>query len=486
MRNNGGIIGSGSSVRRKGAVPQSSGVWSTNNLRSFEQSGRPTNNVNELVFLGYYENLSSDTTSATQTFSNVSLGPHLQTQKRIIATVGYNQGGGEGNGVGISSATLTIPGAPSQLTAIKKEVATSEQSNQARSAVLYWDIPTSAGDNQTGTINITYNSVFTDTVVTSQGTILGLYYVEDESEIVQTDFHTTVRNDLIGPHTVTYPSPIGYNLVITGIDASNTVTFTGATKDFEYRSGTVIVHAGASSTTTSIGEVSVTPSPNTAYGVTTVVTMNKIIDLESTLTGDGYLAPTGSTTTIPSTADGIEDVSGADFLVAIDIENFTNTDTGVMFEIGGSGDGIVVGSVSGELRVNVGDGGNWTGTANGEASVVSTTMDNYNGQNITLYVGCAQNTTQSLDILRIGVQPNGGHGASTSGHTILGSATGILPSSLYSIGDIGYGQRAVNIADIETDANYAGTITGIRFWAGAGSSIFSENLDADKILFTTQ
>ena len=52
MRNNGGIIGSGSSVRRKGAVPQSSGVWSTNNLRSFEQSGRPTNNLNELVFLG--------------------------------------------------------------------------------------------------------------------------------------------------------------------------------------------------------------------------------------------------------------------------------------------------------------------------------------------------------------------------------------------------------------------------------------------------
>ena len=485
MRNNGGIIGSGSSVRRKGAVPQSSGVWSTNNLRSFEQSGRPTNNLNELVFLGYYENLSSDTTSATQTFSNVSLGPHLQTQKRIIATVGYNQGGGIAAGVGISSATLTIPGAPSLLTAVKKEVATSENAGQERSAVLMWDIPTSAGDNQTGTINITYNSVFTDSTG-SQGTIIGLYYVEDESEIVQTDFHTTVRNDSIGPHTVTYPSPIGYNLVITGIDASNTVTFTGATKDFEYRSGTVIVHAGASSTTTSIGEVSVTPSPNTAYGVTTVVTMNKIIDLESTLTGDGYLAPTGSTTTIPSTADGIEDVSGADFLVAIDIENFTNTDTGVMFEIGGGNNGIAVGSVSGELRVNVGDGATWTGTANGEASVVSTTMDNYNGQNITLYVGCAQNTTQSLDILRIGVQPNGGHGASTSGHAILSSTLGILPTTLFGTNDIGYGQSSAFIADIGTTANYAGTITGIRFWAGAGSQDVAGNLDADKILSTTQ
>jgi len=493
MRNNGGIIGTGSSVRRKGAVPQSSGVWSTNNLRSFEQSGRPTNNLNELVFIGYHENISSDTTSATQTFSDVSLGPPM-LQKRIIATVGYNQGGGEDEGIGISSATLTIPGAPSQLTAVKKEISTTNNAGQERSAVLYWDIPTSAGACDTGTISITYNSSFT-TSSTLQGTIIGLYYIEDETEIVQTDIHTTIRNNTLGSHAITYSSPIGYNLAIAGhggSSTSNTMTFTGATEDFEFKPDSAQdgIFGGASSTTTSIGEVTVTPTPESEYGVTTVVTMNKVYDLESTLTGDGdYLAPTGSTTTIPSTATGISDVSDADFLVAIDIENFTNTDTGVMIDIGSTQNGITVGSVSGELRVNVGDGSNtWDGSNTGELSVASTTMDNYNGQNITLYVGVTQGAFGAADVLRIGIQPNGGHGASTSGYTTLASKTEVLSSQLFTTEQVGFGSAVGiivdNTADIGTVANYAGTITGIRYWAGEGSS--ASDLDADQILNTNQ
>jgi len=497
MRNNGGIIGTGSSVRRKGAVPQSSGVWSTNNLRSFEQSGRPTNNLNELVFIGYHENISSDTTSATQTFSDVSLGPPM-LQKRIIATVGYNQGGGEDEGIGISSATLTIPGAPSQLTAVKKEISTTNNAGQERSAVLYWDIPTSAGACDTGTISITYNSSFT-TSSTLQGTIIGLYYIEDETEIVQTDIHTTNRVNSWGSHAVTYSSPVGYSLVIAahgGSSTSNTITFTNgtATEDFEFKPDEAQdpIFAGASKTSDTIGEVTINPTPNSEYGVTTVVAMNKVIDLESTLTAhtvSEYLPPTDSTTTIPSTGSTVAYTTGGDFLVAIDIENFTNTDTGVMIDIGSTQNGITVGSVSGELRVNVGDGSNtWDGSNTGELSVASTTMDNYNGQNITLYVGVTQGASVEADVLRIGIQPNGGHGASTSGYTTLASKTEVLSSQLFTTEQVGFGSAVGiivdNTADIGTVANYAGTITGIRYWAGEGSS--ASDLDADQILNTNQ
>jgi len=495
MRNNGGIIGTGSSYRRKGAAPTSSGVWSTDNAKRFEQSGRPTNNLNELVFLGYYENISSDTTSATQTFSNVSLGPPLTPGKRIIAAIGYNQGGGAAAGVGISSASLVIDSAPSQLTGIVKEA--SGTAGQERTAVAYWDVPASAGESEIADITITYNSAFTNSTG-SQGTIIGLYYIEDETEIVQLDIHATIRNNTLGSHAVTYAQPKGYTIAVVGhggSSTSNTITFAesgglGITEDFEFKPEPTrdAIFASASKTSDTIGEVTITPTPESEYGVTTVVTMNKVIDLEATLTNGGdYLAPTGSTTTIPSTATGLTYVSSADFLVAIDIENFTNTDTGVMFEIGGSGNGITVGSVSGELRVNVGDGATWTGTANGEASVVSTTMDNYNGQNITLYVGCVDSTVGSAnDVLRVGVQPNGGHGASTSGHTTLSSSVGILPTTLFGTNSIGYGQVAGQVASIGTSANYAGTITGIRFWAGVGVSWDSGSLDADKILSTTQ
>ena len=469
MKSNGGIIGSGSSYRRKGAAPTSSGVWSLNNARQFEQSGRPTNEINEMVFLGYYENLSSDTTSATQTFSNVSLGPPKAVGKRIIAAIGYNQGGGADEGVGISTARLVTDTAPSQLTGTIIEEPT-ETSGQERSAVVYWDVPTSAGGAEIADIVITYNSAFTSSVG-PQGTVLGLYYIEDESEIVQTVWNSTIRNNSLGSHAVTYAQPNGFTVAVAahgGASTNNTITFTGATEDFELKPDITrdAVYAGASITTSSVGEATITPTPQSEYGVTTVVSFHKTYDYEAVLTtsGSGYLAPTYTVTSIPSTGTGFADDGTSDFLVAIDIDNFNNTDTGVLYEIGGSGVGIAIGMVSGELRVNIGDGGDaYDGVSNTgvdiERTVVSTTMDNYNGSSITLYVGLDRSGT-----LRMGIQSNLRGSQYGNQFSTLATQSVTVPTSLQGSNDPGYGQSSGNIAAIGTSANYAGTITEIRVW----------------------
>jgi len=483
MRKNGGIIGAGSSYRRKGAAPTSSGVWSTNNLRSFEQSGRPTNEINELIFLGYYENISSDTTSSTQTFSNLDLGPPLTHGKRIIAAIGYNQGGIGAAEVGISSATLAIDSAPSQLTGTIIEA--SGTAGQERTAIAYWDIPASAGGSEIADININYNSAFTAAAATLQGTIIGLYYIEDETEIVQTVWNSTIRNNSLGSHAVTYAQPNGYAIAVVGHGGSstnNTITFAGATEDFEFKpdSAQDAIFAGASKTSDTIGEATITPTPESEYGVTTVVTFGKTYDYEAVLTtsGSGYLAPTYTVTNIPSTGDGISDDQTSDFLVAIDIDNFDNTDTGVLYEIGGGGLGISIGMVSGELRVNFGDGGDtYDGVSNTgvdiERTVASTTMDNYNGFPLTLYVGL----DRSNGNLRIGGQQNlRGSGFGNQFFGLVNTTVTVPTGNLQGGNAPGYGQSSGSIAAIGTSANYSGTITEIRAWNNETS------LDVSRLL----
>jgi hypothetical protein len=467
MRNNGGIIGTGSSYRRKGAAPTSSGVWSTDNAKRFEQSGRPTNNLNELVFLGYYENISSDTTSATQTFSNVSLGPPLTHGKRIIAAIGYNQGAL--GAVGISSANLAIDSAASQLTGTIIEA--SGTAGHERTAVAYWDVPASAGGSEIADITINYNSAFTSSAG-DQGTIIGLYYIEDETEIVQTVWNATTRYVSLGSHAVTYAQSNGYAIAVAGhggSSTSNTITFAGATEDFEFKPDPTAnsIFAGASKTSDTIGEVTITPTPESEYGVTTVVTFGKTYDYEAVLTSagsSGYLAPTYTVTDIPSTGAGVSDDETSDFLVAIDIDNFDNTDTGILYEIGGGGNGIAIGMVSGELRVNFADGGDtYDGVSNTgvdiERDVASTTMDNFNGIPITLYVGLDRSTGN----LRIGLQSN--LRGSGNQFTSLVNITVTVPTGILQGGNApGYGQVGSTVADIGTSANYAGTITEIRAW----------------------
>lgn len=218
-------------------------------------------------FVQYYQNLSSDILTATQSLTNCSFGPSISGNKRVVVAVGTNQGGGAATFVGISSATINGTSA----TIIQN---TSSTAGQEHASIIYADI---SGSVTSGTISITYNSTLTSSLG-SQGTICGVYYIDNPENIVSVTSAFSHRNNSLGAHSATVSTSQGLVVAsgaIGGSSSTSSLTWSGATEDYEYDPQPTRDDVfGGASIESSGTSVTVSTTPNTEYGVLAVASFN--------------------------------------------------------------------------------------------------------------------------------------------------------------------------------------------------------------------
>ena len=345
MRGNGGIIG-------KPNVPTTSiasGVWGLREVTSAVRNSiwpAPTPAAATITFVQYYQNLSSDVLTATQSFTSCDLGASVSGNKRVVITVGYNQGGGAAAGVGISSATIAGTSAT-----IIESLSTA---GQERSAVIYADI---TGSTTTGTVSLTYNSAFTSSNG-SQGTIIGIYYITNPSLIKTVTSAFSHRNNSLGAHSATVSTATALvvaSAAIGGSSSNNTITWTNATEDYEYDPEPLRddVFGGASMSSDGSTET-ISTSPNTEYGVLTLAAFNTV--------GIATYSYTGSTQTFNVPA-GVTSISVKMWGAAGGSSDNSSTATS---GAGGYAEATV--DVTGQSTVTVYVGGGGSGAGAGAAS----------------------------------------------------------------------------------------------------------------------
>lgn len=562
MRSNGGLIGAGNSRKRRVRYPSVSGIWTPNDFVNLKSGGYPQDAKSDL---SYYQasdygtsNITVNGTGDVDTDYNYSdtsfnlsatyalaaqhdfgagftgtdggriytpvkssrgfyIGPPINSQKRVVIGIGYNQGGSlltPASAVGISTVGVRTESETLRVncTNVEQYQAADDSGIRMKVAFAYRDVP--AMTEYIKDIRVTYNSTFTDTGNNQEGTVLFLYVIEQTgTEEILSVWQTTEIRNSSPPHcSVTTVDPYNGHTILMGTMWSSNATFewdgngsqsSGFNLDGKYKSTGVsgsdeAIWQTASRTTTGGGVSTYSfKNINDGEGILTAVCFSTGRDYEAILgsynntSGQGvtkYVAPTETITTIPSTsATQYTDDGTSDFLLAVDISNFDHLDDGVIFDLGRgynvnqgatTNKGISMGMNSGELRVNVGIGNDtFDGVSNTgfdiEISVPSTTMDNYTGEEkITVYFMLDRKVASDPDA-RIYIQP-GGRG-STRVATLVGSSNDVVPSELWtaSYGYPGYGGKSSDSVSGPADLNftgnvytvdYEGNITGMRVW----------------------
>jgi len=274
MKSNGGIIGAGNSRRRRVRYPSVSGIWTPNDFVNWKSGGYPQDAKSDL---SHYQasdygtsnitvsgtgdvdtdynytdttfNLSdADALAAQQDFGAGSaggristpvkstrgyyIGPPINSQKRLVIGIGYNQGGSlltPAYATGITSVAVRTESETVSVncTIVEQYQAADDQGIRMKVAFAYRDVP--AMTEYIKDIVVTYNSSFTDTGNNQEGTVLFLYAIEQTgTEEILSVWQTTEIRNSSPPHcSVTTVDPYNGHTILMGTMWSSNATLNG-------------------------------------------------------------------------------------------------------------------------------------------------------------------------------------------------------------------------------------------------------------------